>query len=114
MGAGVTPNDKILTMIYIKQGKKSFHISLEDMARSHTLRHFKDELYIRESVLSTEYGNAGYECDPEDTTHSEFMSTLLDVLFDSVTKGSEKLYDGLPALSLDGQALATAITAHLV
>jgi hypothetical protein len=81
MGAGVTPNDKILTMINIRQGKKSFHISLEGMDRAHTLRHFKDELFVGESVLSTEYGNAGYECDSENTEHSEFISLLLDVLF---------------------------------
>jgi len=97
MGAGVTPNDKILTMIYIKQGKKPFHISLEDMDRTHTLRHFKDELYIRESVLSTEYGNAGYECDPEDTTHSEFMSTLLDVLFENRSINTQyALFESFP------------------
>ena len=41
------------------------------------------------------------------------VTASLDVLFDGVMKGSGKLYDGLPALSLDGQALATAITAHL-
>ena len=41
------------------------------------------------------------------------VTASLNVLFDGVMKGSEKLYDGLPALSLDGQALATAITAHL-
>ena len=37
----------------------------------------------------------------------------LAVLLDSVTVGSEQLYDGLPARSLDGQALAIAINAHL-
>ena len=41
------------------------------------------------------------------------MTTSRNVLFDSITKGSKKLYDGLPALSLDGQALAAAIIAHL-
>ena len=41
------------------------------------------------------------------------MTVSLDVLFDGVVKGSEELYDGLPALSLDGQVVATAITAHL-
>ena len=41
------------------------------------------------------------------------MTASLNVLFGSVTKGSGKLYDGLPALSLDGQVLAAAITAHL-
>ena len=81
VGAGVTPNDKILTMINIRQGKKSFHISAEDMDRALTLRHFKDDLYVRESVLSTEYGNAGYECDSEKAEHTDFMTSLLDVLF---------------------------------
>ena len=41
------------------------------------------------------------------------MTALLNVLFDGVTKESGMLYDGLPALSLDGQALAAVITAHL-
>ena len=40
------------------------------------------------------------------------VTALLNTLFDGVMNGSEKLYDGLPALSLDGQALAVAITAH--
>ena len=42
------------------------------------------------------------------------VAVSLNVLFDGVTKGSKELYNGLPALSLDGQALATAITVHLV
>ncbi len=83
IGAGITPNDKVLTTIYIQQGKRSFHVSLEDMDRSNTLRHFKDELYVRTFVLSTEYGSAGYECDKEDSSHTDFISSLLDVLFDS-------------------------------
>ena len=37
----------------------------------------------------------------------------LNALLDEVTAGSELLYDGLSALSLDGQALALAIEAHL-
>ena len=37
----------------------------------------------------------------------------LDALLDEVTAGSELLYDGLSALSLDGQALALAIETHL-
>ena len=41
------------------------------------------------------------------------VTALLNTLFDGVMNGSEKLYDGLPALSLDGQALAVAITTHL-
>ena len=41
------------------------------------------------------------------------VTASLKVLFDGVPNRSEKLYDGLPALSLDGQALAAAITAHL-
>ena len=38
---------------------------------------------------------------------------MLYTLFDSITKGSGKLYDGLPALCLDGQVLAVVITTHL-
>ena len=37
----------------------------------------------------------------------------MDILLAGVTEGSEKLYDGLPASSLDGQALAVTITDHL-
>lgn len=37
----------------------------------------------------------------------------LDDLFAKVAAGSELLYDGLPASSLDGQPLAVAIEAHL-
>ena len=48
-----------------------------------------------------------------DSVRTKDVTASLDVLFDGVTKGSEELYDGLPALSLDGQALATAITTHL-
>ena len=41
------------------------------------------------------------------------MNESLDSLLAGVAEGSGKLYDGLPALSLDGQALAVAITTHL-
>ena len=41
------------------------------------------------------------------------VRTHLAVLLDGVTVRSEQLYDGLPAQSLDGQALAIAINAHL-
>ena len=41
------------------------------------------------------------------------VRTHLAALLDGVTVGSERLYDGLPARSLDGQALAIAIAAHL-
>ena len=41
------------------------------------------------------------------------VSRRLDALLAEVTVGSERLYDGLPASSLDGQALTLAIKAHL-
>jgi len=81
VASGVTPNDKVLTLINIRQGKKTMHVSLIDMDREKTLRHFDNELFVGESVLSTEYGNAGYECDPENPAHTDFMSSLLDILY---------------------------------
>ena len=48
-----------------------------------------------------------------DSERTREVTASLNTLFDSITKGSEKLHDGLPALSLDGQALAVAITANL-
>ena len=41
------------------------------------------------------------------------VSRRLDALLAEVTVGSERLYDGLSASSLDGQALTLAIEAHL-
>ena len=41
------------------------------------------------------------------------MSKCLDDLLARVAVGSELLYDGLPALSLDGQPLTVAVKAHL-
>ena len=41
------------------------------------------------------------------------MTTSLDSLFNSMMKGSKELYDGLLAVSLNGQALVLAIMTHL-
>ena len=43
----------------------------------------------------------------------QFPGHSLDILLTGVGEGSEKLYDGVSASSLDGQALAVAIEAHL-
>ena len=48
-----------------------------------------------------------------DSERTRKEAASLNALLALVTEGSEKLYDGLSAWSLDGQALAVAITAHL-
>ena len=48
-----------------------------------------------------------------DSERESAVRQELDALLSAVTAGSELLYDGLPASSLDGQPLAVAIEAHL-
>jgi hypothetical protein len=97
VGAGVTPNDKVLTVINIRQGKRTIHLSLIDMVRETTLKHFDDKLYVGESVLSTEYGNAGYECDPGNPKHTDFMGSLLDILYTQRSINERySLFDSFP------------------
>ena len=53
------------------------------------------------------------QCGGLDPERAREVNESLDSLPAGVAEGSEKLYNGLPALSLDGQALAVAITTHL-
>ena len=97
VGSGVTPNDKVLTMLNIIQGKKIFHLSMIDMDREKTLQYFNNELFVSKGVLSTEYGNAGYECDPENPAHTEFMSSIIEVLFAQQSRNDRfALFDSFP------------------
>ena len=48
-----------------------------------------------------------------DEERADDVRECLDALLTEVTVGSERLYDGLSASSLDGQPLALAIETHL-
>ena len=101
VGAGVTPNGKTLTLINIEQGNQVLHLSLLDMVREQALEHFDDPRYVVTSVLSTEYGNAGYECDPEDPAQLEFMGAVLDLL--SAHRDRNTRYQIYSAFPWDGK-----------
>ena len=64
----------------------------------------------RKEAIRVGYRRQRLGLDPERTRE---VSKSLDILLAGVTEGSGKLYDGLPASSLDGQVPAVAITAHL-
>jgi hypothetical protein len=78
--AGLTPNDKVLSTVYLRQGEERFHISLEDMSRDEALACFKDETFVSRNAVSTEYGVAGHECLPVRAVHGEFMQALFKLL----------------------------------
>jgi len=78
--AGLTPNDKVLSAVSLRQEENRFHISLEDMSRDEALACFKDETFVSRNAVSTEYGVAGHECLPVRAVHGEFMRALFELL----------------------------------
>ena len=95
--AGETPNNKILISINIAQGKKDFNICLIDMQRKDALAYFPDERFVMNNPYSTEYGIPGFECDPAQASHLEFMQSLLGRLYEN--RGQDRrhqIYSSFP------------------
>ncbi len=81
--SGETPNKTILTQINITQGEQDFNICLTDMQRADALSCFPDERFVGDTPYSTEYGVPGFECEPDQPNHLEFMQILLRGLFET-------------------------------